>query len=345
MKRRKEPVKALLCLGGLFALSASTVTASEPGTFDRTFSVSGPVVVDVRSDPGGINIITSAETSSVRVHAVVRPLYGRLDLGLAEANIRALQQNPPIEQTGNRIRIGYAKPELLRAVSMTLEVQVPRDTQVGARTSSGAIKISGIAGPATTETSSGRTELSDIAGEVTVASHSGAVVIRETGAHVSVHNDSGSIQILAARGPINLQTTSGRIEVSDAAGEVRSTTHSGSISIDNVKGTVAATNTSGTIDAFLIAGPVQAQTKSGAIRISQINPASIRALTNSGAIKVDLASGRGYLIDAESNSGKVSGPNASGLPGLADAHHLKKQIGDGGPLIDLDSHSSRIEIN
>ena len=85
---------------------ACLALGSDSGTFDRTLPVSGPVDLDVRSDPGGVAITTGSSTS-VRVHAVIKPLFGRLDLDLAETNIRALEKNPPIEQVGNRIRIGY----------------------------------------------------------------------------------------------------------------------------------------------------------------------------------------------------------------------------------------------
>jgi DUF4097 and DUF4098 domain-containing protein YvlB len=278
------------------------------------------------------------------VHAVIRPLYGRLDLGLAAANIRELQRNPPIEQSGAHIRVGYAKPELLRGVSIHFDLEVPRESAVRAQTTSGGIKIEGIAGPANTETVSGRTEISGVAGEVLVTGHSGAILLRSIGGHVSARSHSGGIQIFSARGPVELETTSGRTEVSDVLGEIRSTTRSGSISIDNVKGAVIATNNSGSIDAFEIAGAVQVRTQSGAIRISQISPAPIRAQTHSGAINVDLARGRGYLIDAQSDSGKVYASQYGSFDTATNIHRFQQQIGTGGPLVDLDTHSSKIEI-
>lgn len=252
------------------------------GSFDRTLPVSGTVDLDIRSDPGGI-VIRAGSTSAVHVHAVIKPVYGLLDMGVSEAAIRALEQNPPIKQTGNRIRLGYVDNP---AVSIHFEIETPRATRVHAHTSSGGIRIEGIDGPTITETSSGRTEIRGI------------------------------------------------------AGEVRSTTHSGSIRIDNTTGSVVAHNSSGSIDALRIDGAVDAETQSGAIRISQVNPAPIRARAHSGSIQVDLADGGGYQIDAQSHSGRVAGPVAS-----VDKHRLKQQIGAGGPLVDLDTHSSKIEID
>jgi hypothetical protein len=274
----------------LFAATYAAL-ASEAGAFDRTLPVSGVVDLDIKSDPGGI-IVKTGSSGSVRVHAVIKPLLGPLDIGISEANIRALEQNPPVEQVGNRIRIGYVKdPAMLSGLTMRLEIETPRATQLHAHTSSGGIRIDGIDGPAVTETSSGRTEISNIAGDVTA------------------------------------------------------TTHSGSIRIDNAKGTVVAHNSSGSIDALQLAGSVHAETSSGAIRISQVIPAPIRAVAHSGAIKVDLADGGAYRIDAQSHSGRVSGPAGNGPEYLANDHRLKEQIGLGGPLVDLDTHSSKIEIN
>src|SRR5664279_4886197 len=106
--RSGPQMKSILHLLASFLLGACVALASEPGVFDRTLSVSGSVELDVRSNPGGI-VITACSAKSVRVHAVIKPIYGEYDLGLAEANIRSLERDPPIEQVGNRIRIGYVR--------------------------------------------------------------------------------------------------------------------------------------------------------------------------------------------------------------------------------------------
>jgi hypothetical protein len=86
----------MLLLSALL-FSNSVATASETQVFDRNLPVSGPVVLEVTTGHGSIKV-TQGNEASVPVHGIVRPLYGRLDLGLAQESIRALQQNPPIEQ-------------------------------------------------------------------------------------------------------------------------------------------------------------------------------------------------------------------------------------------------------
>lgn len=326
-------------------VTAVTILASEPGSFYRKLDVSGPVQLEVRSDPGGVNV-TVGTSGFVRVRGVIKPLYGRLDLNLAQANIFALEQNPPIDQVGNHIRVGYVKdPGLLRGVSLHLEIETPRRTRVQAQTTSGAIRIDGIDGPIETVTASGRTEISNAGIGIKVVGKSGAIIIRDTSGQVSARNESGGIQLMSIHGTVESETTSGRTEISDVWGEVQSTTRSGGIIIDNARDAVVAHNSSGSIDLLQIAGPIHAETKSGRIRVSQVTPAPIRALSGSGAIHVELANRGGYSIDAQSDSGKVSGPVTNTSSRTADAHRLKAQIGSCGPLVDLDTHSSQIEIN
>ncbi|HEY6990922.1 MAG TPA: DUF4097 family beta strand repeat-containing protein [Bryobacteraceae bacterium] len=328
-----------------FALAVGISFASQSRTFDRTLSVSGPVDLDVRSDPGGI-VITAGPEGRIRIYAIIRPLYGRVDFDIAESNIRALAKNPPIEKIGNQIRVGYpGDPELLKRVSMHLEIETPPNSTVRAHTESGGIRIDGIDGQVETQTSSGRTDISNIASNVVVKSHTGAIVIRNIGGSVSARNASGGLQIINVHGRLEAETTSGRTEISDVLGELRALTHSGSISIDNIQGPVIAANHSGSIDIFQLAGPVDAKTNSGAIRISQIKPASIHASSKSGAIKVDLASSGGYFVDARSHSGKIAGRAVDGPQYVATNHLYKARVGEGGPVVDLDTDSSKINVD
>ncbi len=337
--------KRLVLLFLVTVMFGASVFASRPGTFDRTLTVTGPVALDVRSDPGGVYIRTGA-TANVVVHALIKPLYGRLDFDVAEANIRALEKDPPIEQTGNNIRIGFPKDSgVLRAVTIRYEIEVPRTTQVHAQTESGGISIDGITGPVEAVTSSGGTQLSNIEGAIRVTGHSGEVTVRGVRTTLWVRNDSGGVHVLGVGGNADIETTRGRIEISQVGGDVHAATQSASIRIEDVKGSVEALNRSGSVDAHRLSGAVHAETTSGAIGISQVSAAPIRAMTRSGAVKVELASGAGYQLDARSDSGKISGRATIGFTMPKDSHRLSAKVGSGGPLVNLNTHSSRIVID
>jgi hypothetical protein len=276
----------------LFAMIAINLYAAGVpgrGSFERTLNVAGPVDLDVLSEIGGV-IVTAGPSNIVRVHAVLSPQLGPLDLAQATGRIRELEMNPPIEQTGNRIRIGYpADPNLLTRISMRLEVQVPRATVVRARTSSGGIEVSGLDGAIHGESRSGRIVIADITGDVTAKAQSGGIVVSRCRGRVEVHNGSGGA------------------EVNDAVGAVEAT-----------------------------AG-------SGAIRISQTEPAPIRARARSGAIKVKLAPATGYNYLARSENGKMSVAEVGSMK-ESNRGELTGKLRDGGPLVDVSTHSSRISI-
>ena len=126
----------------------------------------GPVSFDIRSDVGGITVRVGS-SECVQIHAALKAHYGPVDLARAEEHIRALEQNPPVEQTGNRIRIGYPKdPSLLKGVSMHLDIEAPQESQIQARTTSGGIRIDGIHGPVQAQTHSGGLEIQAISNDV-----------------------------------------------------------------------------------------------------------------------------------------------------------------------------------
>jgi hypothetical protein len=330
----------------IFAASfvfASSASASEPGKFERTMTVAGPVSLNISSGPGGASV-TVGTSRTVVIRAVIRAAFGRADLGLAEVNIRALQQNPPIEQNGDSIRIGYVKNEaLLKGVSVTYEIETPLDTQVQAFADAGGLHIQGVQGSVETTNDAGLSEVSDVKGSVKMTTRAGGIVVRNAGGSVSLRNQSGGIQLDGSRGAVEADTKSGRIELANVAGDVRATTDSASIRLHAISGKVVASNRSGSIESLASEGAIQASTVSGSIRISQTRSAPVQVVSGSGAIHIELAAGTGYTLNLRSEKGKVSVPEAIASH-LKDQRNLSAQVMGGGPTIDVETRSSKIEI-
>jgi hypothetical protein len=81
----------------------------------------------------------------------------------SEERVRRLETNPPIEQTGNRVRIGRIDDEaLLRNVSISYIVTVPDETTLVARTGSASIEIEGLGRAVEARTGSGSVHVSDL---------------------------------------------------------------------------------------------------------------------------------------------------------------------------------------
>ena len=148
-------------------------------TFERTINLSGAANLDLTTDSGGI-IVTAGSGGSVRIRGILksqRRLFAGADV---ESRIRQIESNPPIEQSGNTIRVGYVQDRhLLRDISMRLEIVVPPESQVRARADSGGIRVEGVRGPVDCKTDSGGIEARHIESEVRAVADSGGIHVRD----------------------------------------------------------------------------------------------------------------------------------------------------------------------
>ena len=131
-----------------------------------------------------------------------------------ESRIRELETHPPIEQTGNTIRVAVRSRSLLKGLSMRLEVEAPRDSRLRARADSGGIDVRGIKGPVECHTDSGGIHASEIDGEVRAMADSGGIHIRRINGPVYARADSGGIEAMEVAGSVDAAVDSGGVRVS-----------------------------------------------------------------------------------------------------------------------------------
>jgi hypothetical protein len=147
----------------LLALTAAPgAMAAAEGSFERTLPVSGPVDLEVTTGSGDLEIRAG---SSNTVHVTGRIQVSRWS-GDADAKVKRIQANPPIQQNGNSIVIGRIEdPELKRNISISYTVIVPAETRFSASTGSGNERIEGLRGPVQARSGSGDLAVSDVTGE------------------------------------------------------------------------------------------------------------------------------------------------------------------------------------
>ena len=208
------------------------IAAPADGSFDRSLTVSGPVQLEVKTDSGGISVRRGA-AGSVRVHAVLTAQHGWLSSGDVEERIRRLESNPPIEQNGNSVRIGFVREhDLLRNISMRLEIETPAGTELSARADSGGIRVSGVGGRVECKTDSGGIEIEDAGSDVRAEADSGGIHIQHVKGSVYARVDSGGIDAMEVGGAIDAQADSGHIGLSQtSAASIRAKADSGGITV------------------------------------------------------------------------------------------------------------------
>jgi hypothetical protein len=198
----------------LFAIALGIGQAQRmDGSFERTLSVTGFVDLDLVTDAGGIFIVSGAP-GTVRIRGVLKAENNWLGRGDVEGRMRELEAHPPIEQSGNTVRVAVRDRSILRGIAMRLEVEVPHDSRLRARADSGGIDVRGIKGPVDCRTDSGGIHASEIDGEVRATADSGGIHVRRINGPVYARADSGGIEALEIGGPVDAEVDSGGVRVS-----------------------------------------------------------------------------------------------------------------------------------
>ncbi|MGH9805248.1 MAG: DUF4097 family beta strand repeat-containing protein [Candidatus Acidiferrales bacterium] len=318
---------ALLGIGAIATLPASARVVAE-GTFERTLAVTGPVDLGVKTGSGSISV-RAGEAGRVRVVGTIKvhSNWG-ISRGDAEEKVRRLKSDPPIEQTGNTIRIGKIEDRDLRQnVSISYEIIVPRETQLSTHSGSGGQTIEGLKGPVQAETGSGSIKVSDIGGEVNA----------ETG--------SGSIDASDIGGRLVAGTGSGSIRATGIAGAARASTGSGSVRLELVTpGEVEVETGSGSVEVTGLRGALRVDTGSGSITVDGTPTGNWKLSTGSGGISLTFPEGAAFELNASTSSGRIYSGHPILVQGEIGKRELRGKVRGGGVLVAVSTGSGNIRI-
>jgi len=231
-------MKALL-LGLLLVTVGTGLSLGEQadGSFNGSVAISGPVDLDVRTDAGGISV-KAGSPGSLHIHAILKAQHSWLDFDNVTTRIRELEHNPPVEQNGNRVLVGYVHDrDLLKGISVRFEIETPSDTRLRARADSGGVEISGIHGLVDCKTDSGGIEIENVGSDVHAEADSGGIHINHVKGAVFARVDSGGIDATEIGGALDVQSDSGHMRLSQTiASPIHAKADSGGISVTLVPG-------------------------------------------------------------------------------------------------------------
>ena len=179
-------------------------------TFDRTLTAGAQLVLWVSTGSGNIKIVHGSG-STVQIHGIVRAGHdGTPD------QVREIAANPPIEQSGNTIRIGphQDNQENLRHISISYEIEAPSSATLIASTGSGNITDDGVGRQAKLNTGSGNIHATGLTAGFAVQTGSGNIYIEQSGeGDVAAQTGSGNIELKGPIGGLKAQTGSGAIKI------------------------------------------------------------------------------------------------------------------------------------
>ena len=307
----------LSAVAGCYAGPAAT------GSFDRTFTVSGPIRLELSNDSGEVNITGSAD-SKVHIHGDVRA--SKFGFGNPQTRLDEILSNPSVEQRGDTIRIGKDVSHFSN-VAIAYTIQVPHDTEVDATVASGAQNIRDLRGPVKVHAASGTIRVEKIDRNADLATASGSVTANDVGSDVQVASASGNVTVSNVKGDVRVKAISGVIRVSHPGGRVEGNTASGEVEIQD------ATND---VTAHAASGRVYVQGNPGAQGYWNLRTAS-------GGVQISVPSSANFHLSAEAVSGEIR----TDIPIVVEEqgkHSLRARVGNGGGRIEVRTASGEIRV-
>jgi DUF4097 and DUF4098 domain-containing protein YvlB len=209
--------------------------------YQRTVQLSAPLspgsTFEAHTHNGSIEI-AGAEVTDCNLTATItaRAVTEEGAQELAE------QTTVRLEPFGNKLLVKINKPKFLinKSVSVSLDVQVPDESDLMLTTHNGAVVIRDITGKLNGTTHNGKITAEHISGKAELHTHNGAMVCREISGDTRFRTHNGGIKVFySSAAPsicdISLITHNGGIELetpSGFSGEVSISTHNGSIRTD-----------------------------------------------------------------------------------------------------------------
>ena len=227
MVRQANRGSSLLLFATAFAVAGCYTGPSVNGTFSRTYTVSGPVRLELSNASGEVDI-TAGAAGTVSIHAEVRS--SGLGFENPQKRLDDIVSDPPVEQRGDTIRVGKDLSRM-RNVSISYKIQVPHDTEVDANVASGSEDIRDLRGPVKVRSASGSIKVEKIDRDAQLSTASGTISAENIGGDVQVSSASGNVTITNIKGDARVHVVSGVIRISQPGGRVDGSTTSGEVEI------------------------------------------------------------------------------------------------------------------
>jgi DUF4097 and DUF4098 domain-containing protein YvlB len=317
---RRIWLPAVLALSALLALSPARAAASD--TFERTYTVSGPLRLELNNGSGNVDIRGSADG---KVH-IVGKVTAAGWFGGSDRSIQDVVANPPVEQRDNTVRIGKNNYNL-HNISIEYKIEVPRDTNIDAGVASGGITIDNVRGPVKASSASGYIHVYQVERDTQLSAASGEIEAKGIGGTLHVNSASGDIKLGDVKGELNASAASGSIRVTNAGDRVDLSSASGSIEVSGATSDLKVHAISGSVN---VAGDPSAN------RYWELKSVS-------GSIDIRVPTNASFLFTAETTSGGIR----TNIPVILEEqgkHSLRAHIGSSSGRIEVHTVSGGVDV-
>jgi putative adhesin len=224
----------LLPAAVLFSTLGCMRGPAHEGSFSRDLSVSGPTILEVENAAGGVRI-AGGSAGKVSIHARIHARGMFVGMSGAE-KVRRIEDNPPIVQQGNTVRIGrISDPMVRKNVFIDYEITLPADAQITITNGAGNVSLRETRGSLRATTGAGNVIAEGVTGDSYLNTGAGNVEIRRASGRLEANSGAGSIRASGSpKKDWRLSVGAGSIHVevpSDASFELDAQTGFGKVNL------------------------------------------------------------------------------------------------------------------
>jgi DUF4097 and DUF4098 domain-containing protein YvlB len=317
---RARVLSAVLLAAVVFA---PAYAKAADNTFDRTFTVSGPVRIELSNGSGNVEIKGSSD-GKVHVFGKVNPGWSLF--GSSEKNVQEVVANPPLEQHDAVIRIGK-NTSWTKNVSIDYRIETPHDTEIDTEVASGGVTIDNVKGPVKASSASGYVHVYQVERDVQLNAASGSIDCQKIGGFVRTNTASGDISIAEVRAEVKANAASGTIRVSKPGDRV---------DISSASGSIEVTGVTNDLKIHAISGSIAVSGDPSANRLWEVK-------TVSGSVDIRVPPSASFLFTAEATSGDIR----TNIPVVLEEqgkHSLRAHVGSSSGRIEIHTVSGGVNV-
>ena len=329
--QRKPPISRrslTLLIPAIFAAAALAGCGpqqSAEGSFDKTFTVQGPLRLELTNGSGEDHVSVGA-AGQVQVHGEIH--VKDWSKSSSDSRVRQLETDPPVMREGSVIRIGGFGTHTGDA-DIDYTVTVPPNTELKATTGSGELSATGLQGPVTILTGSGDVTLAQIGGDVRATSGSGDLTFSNIAGQTQITTGSGDITLAYPKNEVRIQTGDGDIQITQPGDAVTVQTGSGDVEVTDASADLRVHASSGEIT-------VSGNPRSGAYW-------EFHAI--SGDITLNVPATSSFELYAHSLSGDIDTQIPIMMEGTTGSHELRGRVGDARAHVEAATTSGSITLH
>jgi DUF4097 and DUF4098 domain-containing protein YvlB len=323
LRQRKILIPLILTMAAV-SLAACNSGPAASGNFDRNYTVTGPLRLELTNASGDVDITGSAD-GKVHVHGDVRA--SGMGFGDPRKRLDETIANPPIEQKGDTIRIGKEMSSL-RHLSIAYTIQVPHNTEVSTSVAAGAQAVRDVRGPVNVQAASGAIRVEKIERDAQLKTASGSISANDVGDDVRISTASGNVSVSNTKGDVRINALAGTIQVERPGGRVEADTASGAVEIQGA---------SNDVKAHAASGRVSVQGNPGANSYWELK-------TVSGSVLLKVPAAANFHLSAQAVSGEIR----TDIPIMIEEQGkriLRARMGSGGARVDVQTVSGEIRVS